>query len=201
MDTTHEISKLLKFSPRREALFQKLKDDISPEYAGFRALCPTRWTVRASSLASVINNYSVLQALWDEALEISTDSEIRARLIGVRHYMSTFEYLFGVILGQLILRHTDNLSKTLQSPKLCSSEGLKIARLTKITLDSLRNEENYNMFWSMVISRQQKLTVNDPVLPRKRSVPQKLSTGAASPYYPSDPKEHYRARNTLNALI
>ncbi len=64
MDTTHEISKLLKFSPRREALFQKLKEDISPEYAGFRTLCPTRWTVRASSLASVINNYTVSCKLY-----------------------------------------------------------------------------------------------------------------------------------------
>ena len=53
MDTTHEISKLLKFSPRREAVFQKIKHEVSPECAGFRTLCPTRWMVRASSLASI----------------------------------------------------------------------------------------------------------------------------------------------------
>ena len=39
-------------------------------------------------------------------MEISCDSEMRARLVGVSHRMSTFEYLFGV-MGELILRHTD----------------------------------------------------------------------------------------------
>ena len=39
--------------------------------------------VRASSIASVVNNYRVLQALWYEVLEISSDSENRACLIGV----------------------------------------------------------------------------------------------------------------------
>ncbi len=51
LDTTLEISKLIKFSPRPEATFQKLKGEISPEGAGFRTLCPTGWTVRASSLS------------------------------------------------------------------------------------------------------------------------------------------------------
>ena len=44
-NTTSEISKLLKFSPKREALFKKLKEDV-PKFLGFRTLCPTRPTVR-----------------------------------------------------------------------------------------------------------------------------------------------------------
>ena len=40
--------------------------------------------------------------------------------------MSTFEYLFGVMLGELILKHSDNLSKTLQDPSLSASEGQEI---------------------------------------------------------------------------
>ena len=42
------------------------------------------------------------------------DSEIRARVIGVEAQMLTFDFLFGVSLGSLILRHSDNLSKSLQ---------------------------------------------------------------------------------------
>ena len=45
LDVTLEISKLIKFSPRRNAIFQKLKTDLAPETPGFRTLCPTRWTV------------------------------------------------------------------------------------------------------------------------------------------------------------
>ncbi len=143
LDTTHEISK---FSPRREAIFQKLRNEINPNYAGFRTLCPTRWTVRASSLASVINNHSIIFSVWDEALTIARDTETHARLIGVQHVMSQFEYFFGIVLGELILKHTDNLSKTLQNPKLCSSEGLKVANLTKRTLENLRDEKIFICF-------------------------------------------------------
>ena len=75
LDVTLEISNLIKFSPRRNATFQKLKTNLAPETPGFRTLCPTRWTVWAVSLQSVIDNFAVLQELWDEALDVSTDSE------------------------------------------------------------------------------------------------------------------------------
>jgi len=56
-------------------LFVKLKSEIAPNQPGFRTLCPTRWTVKAASLEGVINNYLVLQQVWEEAKDIATDSE------------------------------------------------------------------------------------------------------------------------------
>ena len=41
-------------------------------------LCPTRWTVRANALASIIENYVVLQDTWDEALEVAKDTNSKA---------------------------------------------------------------------------------------------------------------------------
>ena len=124
-------------------MFDKIKAEISPEGAGFRTLCPTRWTVRASSLGSVIANYKVIQAVWEEFLDVVRDSEIRARINGVQHCMTTFEYFFGIFLGELLLKHTDNLSKTLQNPKLSSSEGQQVAALTSKTLNSIRPDSSF----------------------------------------------------------
>ena len=39
--------------------------------------------------------------------------------------MEKFELLFGLVLGIHILKHTDNLSKTLQSPELTAADGQK----------------------------------------------------------------------------
>ena len=39
-----------KFSPKREALFKKLKEDLATELPGFITLCPTKWAVRYASL-------------------------------------------------------------------------------------------------------------------------------------------------------
>ena len=66
LDTTYEIIKLVKYSPRRGAIFETLKSQLAPDGVGIRVLCPTRWTTRADSLASILSNYAVLQELWDE---------------------------------------------------------------------------------------------------------------------------------------
>ena len=69
LDTTSEISKLLKYLPKRDRMFEKLTaESAAPETPGFRVLCPTRWTVREASLQSVIDNWILLQELWDEKL-------------------------------------------------------------------------------------------------------------------------------------
>ena len=63
MDTTYEIFNLIKKSPKRYAMLQKIRKDISLEYPGLRVLCPTRWTVRAESVKSILDNWIALQQL------------------------------------------------------------------------------------------------------------------------------------------
>lgn len=57
LDTTYEITKLIKYSPRREGIFQTLKETLPVgSTPGIRVLCPARWTVRADSLLSITRN-------------------------------------------------------------------------------------------------------------------------------------------------
>jgi len=66
MDTVHEVSKLIKLSPKQNVQFEELNSNIHPETPGFRVLlCPTRLTVRADCSKNVLNNYSVIQTFWD----------------------------------------------------------------------------------------------------------------------------------------
>ena len=92
LDTVHEITKLVKHSPRRENLFNAIKDDLAPGNTGIRILCPSRWTVRADSMGSIVKNYSVLQELWDQAISIVHDTETISRIRGIDAHMrlSTF---------------------------------------------------------------------------------------------------------------
>lgn len=123
LDTTYEVSKLVKYSPKRNSTLEKLKQSLAPDTPGFRVLCPTRWMERADTLKSVIDNYCVLRELWDISKDRVSDPAIKGRIVGVQCHFKTFRYLFGVALGELILRHSDNLSKALQSSKLSASEG------------------------------------------------------------------------------
>ena len=194
LDTTLEISKLLKFSPRRDAMFSALKSQISPETPGFRTLCPTRWTVRGCSLESILENYSVFEMLWEEVKETSSDSETRARVTGVQATMETFEYLFGLSLGERILKHTDNLSHTIQNPSLTAFETQDLAKKTIQTLLRIRNDEAYDLFWERMLLLKSEKRVSDPVLPRKRRSPAHLEVGSSEGYHPATPKDFYRQR-------
>ena len=192
LDTVGEISKLLKYSPRRDSLFEQLKSSLSPGTVGFRTLCPTRWTVRAASLQSVIDNYEVFQEFWDEARDIASDSENRARITGVKAQMEKFEFLFSLCLGECILRHTDNLSKTLQSPSLSAADGQQLAQLTCNTLERLRNQECFSLLWSKVSGMQEKLHIDEAVLPRKRKAPQRYEVGDGQGTFLETVQDYFR---------
>ena len=114
LETTFEITKLVKYSPRRERLFEEIKDEIAPGSPGVRVLCPIRWTVRADSMMSIIQNYNVLNELWGKACEVVKDTETIARIRGAEAQMVSFEFFYGLVLGEMLLRHTDNLSRTIQ---------------------------------------------------------------------------------------
>ena len=129
LDLALEICKLLKYSPRRDAIFHKLHQELTPQAPGIRNLCPTRWTVCALSLESIRVNYSALEASWDEALEVCSKSEVKARLTGVQSKMKNFDFMFGLLLGERIPKHTDNLSKTLQATAMSAVEAYSVAKL------------------------------------------------------------------------
>lgn len=88
LDVAYELIKLIKKSPRRDACFTRLKTEIAPAAPGVRVLCPTRWTVRADALHSIIENYEVLNQLWIESLEVVRDTEMKARILGVSSQMT-----------------------------------------------------------------------------------------------------------------
>lgn len=92
LETVHEITKLVKKSPNRDAIFKHIKDEISGDAVpGIRLLCPTRWTVRAEALSSISENYRALVLCWDAAREATKDSEARARIVGVAAQMEKFD--------------------------------------------------------------------------------------------------------------
>ena len=122
---------------------------------------------------------NILQKLW-EARDIVSDSDTRARLIGVESMMTLFNFFFGIVLGERILKHTENLSRTLQNLLLSASEGQEIAALTFQTLAFLRTAASFDVFWDHLVLLQKENGVYDPVLPRKRRMPNSYHVGSSS---------------------
>jgi hypothetical protein len=71
LDYVKELSTIIRASAKRYALFEKLRKRLQLTEANegetmlsttLRPLCPTRWTVRATSMRSVVDNYDAILA-------------------------------------------------------------------------------------------------------------------------------------------
>ena len=192
LDITAEITKLVKLSPRRGTIFQRLKDELAPLDPGIRVLCPTRWTVKAEALKSIVDKFEVLQHLWEESLEYVKESEMRARILGVSDRMMKFDFFFGAILGETVLSHSDNLSRTLQKGDISASEGQGVAEMTVTCLKTLRTDDNFALFWSKVTKKATQLNIDEPALPRKRKRTVRYESGNAAPEFHTSIEGYYR---------
>ena len=69
LETALEITKLIKFLPKRNVIFDRIQSEEDPSSVGIRNFCPTRWTVRGDPIESILMNYNDLKVLWEECLE------------------------------------------------------------------------------------------------------------------------------------
>ena len=102
---------------------------------------------------NVTLDWNGLKELWEWAAKSRSDTEMKARIRGVYVYMKTFDYVYSIYLGELILRQSDNPSKTLQSHTLSAVQGQDCANMTVKMLEKLRNENNFNLFWDNITTK------------------------------------------------
>lgn len=183
MGTVGEICVLVKYSPKRENMLGEIKSNVDADIdeealddddkvPSLDKLCITRWTIRGKCFEKIQMNYIALMKLWDECLqEGGLNTEVKARIMGCKNQMSTFHFFFGLCLGQRLFSITDNLSKALQSEKLSAVSSQNMASLTLKTLQNMRTQEDFELFFNLVTKQAEKLPVDEPHLKRKRKVP------------------------------
>ena len=82
--------------------------------------------------------------------------------------MNTFNHFYGVTILQLVLRHSSNLSKTLQKSSLTSCQGKETADLTLQTINSLRSESEFELLWEKTVQQAEVLETTQSSLLRTR---------------------------------
>lgn len=181
VSTAREVMKLVKCN-RRDGVLKTLKPVLSPGALGERVLCPTRWTVSADNLLSVISNYSVVQTVIEEQQGLTCNGN------STYFQLQMFETLFGMILAEVLLRHCDILSRTLQDVNLSAADGEDVSKLTVATLQSLRCEKDFDLLWDKVARVMEVVDVDEASMPRRGMKLPKHLRGEPNP---STPKELY----------
>ena len=112
--------------------------------------------------------------------------------------MKMFSFLFGLCLGQRLYCHTGNLSKALQNENMSAVSGHRLALLTEETLENMRNETSFKLFFDLVVKKAADIPkIDDPALPRKRNCPNYSILSyvdghkSAEAHHPTTVEEHY----------
>ena len=204
IDNTDELTKIVKKSPKRDAKLRAIEGNTvsgeDDEYEEMlknptiKLFCHTRWTVRADSLKSIIENFDEFQELWDWSLQNCSCSEMKGRIQGIKVHSLKFLYCFGIHLAHMILAHTDNLNQTLQGTQMMAIDAQVISRACITTLQSLRSEDEFNLFWAKVKQFATAHNVDAPSLPRRRNAPIKHMLGKAPSEHAEKVKDDYRRK-------
>ena len=111
----------------------------------------------------------------------------KVRVLGVQAQMRTFDYFYGLRLGILLLRHSVNLSASLQTKDLCAGEAQTIAKNTVATLTKVRTYENYHLFWEDVKQEAAKLYIDAPKLPTRKKYEQEWKNSSVEKQHLNTP--------------
>eukprot|EP00731_Ephydatia_muelleri_P007058 Em0003g1306a len=75
-----------------------------------------------------------------------------------------------------------------------SADSQQLAQLTCNTLEHLRNQECFSLLWSKVSSMQEKLQIDEPMLPRKHKAPRRYEVGDGQGTFLETVQDYFRAK-------
>ena len=173
---TSELSTLIRASPKRLGLFERIQSELAPNSPGLKPLCPTRWTVRTAALNAVIKNYAVISCEL-ETIGKEAYGEPSRKSCGLLAMMDKYGVYFGLKLSHMIFSVSEQLSVTLQRKDINAQEAIKAAAQTKHFFSRQRSDGAFKEFFQATSKEAENLT-QPPVLPRQRQVPRRIDDGA-----------------------
>ena len=117
---------------------------------------------------------------------------MKARIRGIKVYTLRFSYCFGIHLAYLILSHTDNLSQALQGAQMTAFDAPVVSRPCVTTLESIRSENQFNLFWNKVKQFVERHKIDDHICRVGKNIPNRYVIGKAAGEHPENVEEKYR---------
>ncbi|CAM4768570.1 unnamed protein product [Rotaria magnacalcarata] len=173
LNITKDIVNFVRRSPKRLNIAEKLSFDLCITSSQLKPLCPTRWTVRASSMNSLLANHHLIQSVMKELVEQKGESGVKAA--GWLNQMENFQTFFGLKLGHVIFVATEELSCSLQRIDNCLHDVLCAVNVLISYFTRIRSNEYFETFYSKVVTEAEFLT-DETRLPRVRRPPNRFVT-------------------------
>ena len=138
MDNTGHKKRVLKerqnYTENKQNFWNKWNMIFTPT---LKIFCPTRWTVQAASLRTIMKNGTRMKPRgWAQ----------KARIIGVETKIQTFSFFYRLQFAIVAFSHSDNLSSSLQRAELYAVDAQKDAKLSATVLRGMRSDRNASLY-------------------------------------------------------
>jgi hypothetical protein len=131
-----------------------------------RPLCPTRWTVRACAINSVVCNYDhLMQTLERIQADRTTPTDAASTARGLLKQMEMSETYFRCVVAYRLFAITDAFATAVQRPTINMAEVLRRKREVLGELHVFRG--HFDIIFDNTLDKSKQLELDDMKLPRK----------------------------------
>ncbi|CAF0953813.1 unnamed protein product [Adineta steineri] len=173
-----DIIDFIRRSPKRLSIIKETSNQITMPYTTLTPLCPTRWTMRAGSCSSLLENYGLVQETLYTISDEKDSCGIKAN-------------------AYLILIDTEKVSRIIQGSSCCLQDVLCAAETVINYFIRIGDDNHFNLFYNGVINDSEGLT-EKPVLPRQRRPPKRYDSSSRVPDFTTC--EEFYHRQYIEAL-
>ena len=188
MNLAKDVINFVRDSPKRLACFSSMQE--CDDRHTLRPLCPTRWTMRVSSVRSLLENYDALLAFLQDTSD-TTVGEVGAKASGYHTQLHKFETFFALKLVVEIFSRCEIVASKLQSKSISLAEAENLVSSLQQLMSCQRTDEKFDQFWEIVRSDAETLLLKSPKLHRNRRPSRRIDTGAV-PHIHDSPKDRDR---------
>lgn len=183
-----ELICFVRGSPKRLNSFQAFQSDLENS-SSLRPFCPTRWCLRISAISSIEKNYQAIIAFLEDVAKEASEAGSKAN--GFIKKIQEFEFYFMTKVIISVFQRVETLNAALQKTSLNFQDAKAYIKNVIKSIETQREERNFEDLWQEVVEQSSKLNLDDPVLPRMKKIPKRLDEGS-DPHQFRCPKERYR---------
>jgi hypothetical protein len=173
LDFLHRAAVLMGRSAKRKAILANHSADI-------KAMCPTRWSVRAAAVKTGLENYESIMTALSEVAECSSCAAAGVEARSLYEQFDKSRMYFSLLIAESVFQPADHLSTLLQSSSMTASSGLKAVKTTYQIISSLRTQDVFDNFIACTAQTSEKLQLQQLTKPRIRKPPKRLDSGSAA---------------------
>ncbi|CAM5074854.1 unnamed protein product [Eretmochelys imbricata] len=139
---------LFRKSPKCMAAFREFQSEGE---SSLRPLCPTRWTLRISSIKSLFHNYEAMMNCLDEFSYSSY--QFASKCSGFSKQLRSFSMYFTLTVLVKAMGPIEEVNAKIQSPNVSLASITKKVGLFQEVLSGMRTDSSYNHFWETTVEK------------------------------------------------